>query len=180
MTAEEFGIKHSGDRVEYIDGEVREIPMPGGMHGKVCNWIAFYLTQHVLTNDLGHIFINDTFVKVPTPTDSERVYGADVCFVSYTRLAKDTPIPPGVIPACPELVIEVRSPSDTWAQIFRNLGDYLDAGVLVVVILDPDTRTASTYRSDVMNPQQIFGSTDTLVLPDVLPNFSAPVASLFL
>jgi Uma2 family endonuclease len=179
MTAEEFGIKHSGDRVEYINGEVKEIPMAGGRHGKVCNWVAFYLTQHILTNDLGHMFTNDSFVKVPTKDDSERVYGADVCFVSYARLAKDATIPVGVIPACPELVVEVRSPSDTWAQIFRKVGDYLDVGVSVVVVLDPDTQTASTYRSDIANPQQIFGPADTLALPDVLPGFSVPVAALF-
>ena len=179
MTAEEFGIKHSGDRVEYIDGQVKEVPMAGGKHGKVCNWFAFYLTGHILANDLGHVFINDTFVKVPTKDDPERVYGPDVCYVSYARLAKDAEVPRGVIPVTPELVVEVRSPSDTWGQVFRKVGDYLEVGVTVALVLDPDTRTASVYRNDPVNPQHIFGPTDTLTIPDVLPGFSVPVASLF-
>lgn len=179
MTAEEFGIKHSGDHVEYINGEVKEIPMAGPKHGKVCNWIAFYLTQHVVANDLGHVFSNDTFVKVPADDDSERVYGADVCYVSYDRLAKDAAIPAGILPATPNLVVEVRSPRDTWAYIFRKVGDYLGVGVPVVLVLDPERSTASTYRSDITNPQQIFLATDTLTLPDVLPGFSVSVAALF-
>jgi Uma2 family endonuclease len=179
MTAEEFGLKHSGDHVEYINGEVKEIPMAGSKHGKVCNWIAFHLTGHVLANGLGHVFSNDTFVKVPTKHDPERVYGADVCYVSYTRLAKGATIPAGVIPVCPDLVVEVRSPYDTWAEIFRKVGDYLDAGVPVVLVLDPERTTASTYRSDINNPQEIFRAADALTLPDVLPGFSVPVARFF-
>ena len=179
MTAEEFGIKHSGDHVEYINGEVKEVPMAGSKHGKVCNWIAFHLTQHVVTNDLGHVFINDTFVKAPAEDDPERVYFADVCFVSYDRLAKDAEIPAGILPVTPNLVVEVRSPRDTWAYIFRKVGDYLDTGVPVVLVLDPERSTASTYRSDITNPQEIFKLADALVLPDVLPGFSVSVAALF-
>ena len=153
--------------------------MAGGAHGKVCYRVATAIGQFVDAGDLGHMFINDTFVKVPTTEDPERVYGADVCFVSYSRLAKDVVVPPGVIPATPDLVIEVRSPSDTWAQIFRKVGDYLGAGVPVVLVLDPERSTASTYRSDVTNPQEIYHRDDTLTIPDILPGFSAPVARFF-
>jgi Uma2 family endonuclease len=179
MTADEFGLRYSGARVEYVNGEVEEIPMAGGMHGKVCYRAAMVIGGFVDSNALGHMFINDTFVRVPVKDDPQRVYGADVCFVSYARLARDAKVAPGVIPVCPELVIEVRSPSDTWAQVFRKVGDYLEAGVSVVVVLDPDTRTASAYRNDGTNPQQIFTAADTLTLPDVLPGFAVPVARLF-
>src|SRR5688572_22004186 len=98
MTAEEFGLKHSGDHVEDINGEVKEVPMAGSRHGQICFKSAFVLGQHVVTNNLGHLFTNDTFVKVPTKDDPERVYGADVCYVPYTRLAKDAAIPDGILP----------------------------------------------------------------------------------
>jgi len=55
--------------------------------------------------------------------------------------------------------------------------DYLRAGVSVVVILDPATRSASVYRDNVR--QETFEVDQNLVLPDVLPNFSVPVAALF-
>jgi Uma2 family endonuclease len=179
MSAEEFGLRYSGQRVEYIDGTVKEIPMPGGMHGIVVNWIAYYLTHFVITSQSGRIFSADTFMKVPTRDDPERVYGADVSYVSYSKLSREAEIPAGLLPVLPELVIEVRSPSDTWANVFTKVGDYLGAGVTAVVVLDVSTRTASVYRDSEANPQQFCNVNDTLTLPDVLPGFAVPVASLF-
>lgn len=177
LTADEFARKYDGQHVEYVNGHVREVPMAGGKHGTVCNWVAYYLTAHALANGSGRVFTNDTFVKVPQRGDSERVYGADVCFVSFARLAKDTDVPDGVIPVTPELVVEVRSPSDSWSDAVSKMLDYIRAGVSVVVILDPATRSASVYRDQVR--QEIFETEQNLVLPDVLPGFSVPVAALF-
>ncbi|MBY0456609.1 MAG: Uma2 family endonuclease [Gemmataceae bacterium] len=179
MTAEEFGLKYSGQHVEYVDGQVKEVPMPGGKHGRACYKFTLALGNFIEANDLGYVFTNDTFVKVPTRDDPDRVYGPDVCFVRYDRLAKDAEVPTGVLTVVPNLVVEVRSPSDTWGDVFSKLGDYLNAGVPVVVVIDFGTQTASAYRSDPANPQEIFRATDTLALPDVLPNFAVPVAGLF-
>lgn len=177
MTAEEFGRKHAGDHVEYIDGQVKEIPMAGSKHGKVCYKVAFALGQFVEPNDLGHIFTNDTFVRVPTKDDPERVYGPDVCFASYARLAKDAEIPAGVLPVTPELVVEVGSPSDEWSEVIGEMLDDIRAGVPAVVILDPKTRSASVFRN--RDRQDVFEADEDLTLPDVLPGFSVPVAALF-
>ncbi len=57
----------------------------------------------------------------------------------------------------PELVIEVRSPSDRWGQLFTKVGEYLAAGVLAVVVVDPNTETVSVYRD---SGQQIFTTAD--------------------
>jgi Uma2 family endonuclease len=179
MTAEEFGLKHAGDHVEYVDGQVKEVPMPGGKHGKVCYRAGVLIGNFVDVNNLGHMFTNDTFVKVPTKADPERVYGPDVCFVSYDRLPKDAEIPAGVLAVAPNLVVEVRSPFDTWAEVFVKVGEYLGVGVTAVVVIDPNTVTASVYRSDPANPQRMFGHADVLTIPEVLPGFSVPVAALF-
>ena len=180
MTAEEFGLKYDGQRVEYVNGEVKELSMPGGgKHGKVCGWVAFYLLQYALTNDSGHVFSNDTFLKTPVKEDAERVYGPDVFFVGYDRLPKDADVPVGTVTVIPQLLVEARSPFDTWGYVFGKVGAYLEAGVQVVVVVDFGTRTTSVYRNDPTNPQQIFNATDALVLPDVLPGFSVPVASFF-
>jgi Uma2 family endonuclease len=175
MTAEEFGLRYSGQHVEYINGEVKEIPMAGGRHGKVCGWAAFYLMQHAA--GLGHIFINDTFVKVPTKDDPERVYGPDIFFVSYDRLPKDADVPVGTVAVVPNLVIEVRSPTDTWTQVFGKVVDYLAIGVPVAVLIDSPTRTVSVYGEAF--GQRMFGHADILTFPEVLPGFSVPVAKFF-
>ena len=177
MTAEEFGRKHSGDRVEYIDGEVKKIPMAGSRHGKVCYRVAMAVGQFVDANDLGHIFINDTFVKVPTKGDPERVYGPDVCFISFDRLPKDADVPDGILPVTPNLVVEVRSPFDTWSNVIAKMLDYIRAGVPAVVVLDPKTESASVFRAQ--DRQDVFESHQELAVPDVLPGFAVAVARLF-
>lgn len=177
MTAEEFGLKHAGDRVEYIDGVVKEVPMAGGKHGKICYRVSEAFTRFFGTSELGHVFINDTFVKVPTKDDPTRVYGPDVCFVSYDRLPRDAEIPDGVIPVTPNLVFEVRSPTDTWTNVFEKVVDYLKAGVPVVVTIDPNTRTASVCGEPF--GQRMLNPGDTLTIPEVLPGFEVPLAALF-
>ena len=147
--------------------------MAGAKHGKVANEIAFHLTG----TRQGHVFATDTFVRVPTRSDPQRVYGADVAFVPYTLLPRDTDIPDGVIPVTPPLVVEVKSPSDTWTGVFEKVEDYLGAGIRVVVVIDPPTRSAVVHRPGA--EQQTFGPDDTLTLPDVLPGFAVPVAELF-
>lgn len=177
MTAEEFGLKYSGDHVEYVNGQVKEFPMPGGQHGYACVLVAYFLTHHVRGQRLGRVFGNDTFVKVPTPKDPERVYGPDVFFVSFDRLPQDAEVPKGIVTAIPELVFEVRSPSDSWNQVFGKVGDYLQIGVTLVVVLDEPTRTATVY-SDAFG-QRTFGPEDELTLPEVLPGFAVRVADFF-
>ncbi len=55
--------------------------------------------------------------------------------------------------------------------------DYHEAGVKVVVVLDAPLKSATLYRADA--PQEIFRSAGSPTIPDVLPGFSVPVASLF-
>jgi Uma2 family endonuclease len=176
MTAEEFGLAYAGRHVEYVNGEVREVPMPGGgRHGKVCGWVAFLLMQ--VARDLGHVFTNDTFLKVATPDDPERVYGPDVFFVSFERLARDAEVPVSTVAVVPNLVFEVRSPSDTWTSVIAKVVDYINAGVPVVVLLDPESKSASVCGNDFW--QRVYGPADTLTLPEVLPGFAVEVRKFF-
>lgn len=176
MTLDEFCEKHSGDYVEFINGQVVELPMPQNKHGKICFNIAFHLGQHIVAQDLGHITINDSFVRVSSPGDPTRVRGADICYFSYARVPKG-PFPEGLLDVSPELIFEVMSPSDLWTEVFAKVEEYLASGVLAVVVLNSDKRTASVCRPGVN--QQDFATADTLTLPDVLPGFAVPVARLF-
>jgi Uma2 family endonuclease len=176
MTPEEFGLKYAGQHVEYVNGEVKEVRMSGGgRHGKICGRVAFYLTLHA--DKLGHIFVNDTFVNIATPDDPERVYGPDVFFISFDRLAKNAEVPISTIMVVPDLVFEIRSPSDTWTAAIGKIVDYLNAGVKVAVLLDPGTQTASVCGNEFW--QRMFNAADTLTLPEVLPGFSVEVKKFF-
>lgn len=174
MTANEFTARYANVHAELVKGIVKEYPVPFPKHGVICLTIAWLLKQHVHQYDLGRVAVNDSWVK--TGSNPDTVRGADVCFFSYERWPRGA-MAEGLLAVAPDLVIEVRSPTDRWNGIFAKVSEYLSVGVRVVVVLDPATTSASVYRLDEL--QQIFHNSDELTLPDVLPGFTVVVSRLF-
>lgn len=174
MTAEEFILRYPDHNVELVKGVVKEVSMPFLQHGKICATMSYLIMDHALKNDLGHVMSNDSFVK--TRSNPDTIRGADVCYFSYERLPRGE-VPEGLLAVIPDLVVEVRSPSDTWSEIFTKLGEYLGAGVRAVIVLDAASTSASVYRPEEL--QQIFHNGDELTVPEVLPGFAVAVRRLF-
>jgi len=173
LSIEEFLARYSSvPGTELVEGVVKEPPMPSPKHGFLCLEVAWLIKNHVTQHDLGRVASNDSFVQ----TGPETVRGGDVCFWSYERLPRG-PLPEGLLPQPPDLVVEAKSPTDRWGDLFGKVGEYLNAGVRVVVVLDPVSATASVYRPEEL--QQIYHNSDELTLPDVLPGFAVPVSRLF-
>lgn len=175
MTGEEFFTKHEHDHVELVKGIVRELPMTTARHGKISNFFAHYLTAYVLQHDIGHVMGSDSNIRFMVRPDT--VYGPDVCYFSYDTMAIDAVPDTGLCNVIPNLVCEVRSPSDLWTEVFAKVYDYLTAGVEVVIVLDWPTQTASVYRPNMV--QETFHPGDTLEIPDLFPGFALPVERFF-
>ncbi len=77
----------------------------------------------------------------------------------------------------PRLAVEVLSPSDTARQITRKISDYLENGVELVWLIDPEDRTITVYHRD--RGQQRFKEGDQLSGGDILPGFTCAVADFF-
>jgi Uma2 family endonuclease len=106
----------------------------------------------------------------------DRVVGSDVSFVS----ARSLPVrksPEGYLETIPELVVEVRSKNDTVAYLERKVADYLQAGVQVVWIVDPESRTVLEHRPGAA--VKTFGAADTLLCDDLIPALRFPMDELF-
>jgi Uma2 family endonuclease len=175
ITADEFVARYGRHRMELNKGYPTVLPMPGARHGKVCATLARLLGNHVADKDLRHVLANDTFIQTSTAPDTVR--GADLCYVPYDRLPRDQ-VPDGVLQIAPDLVIEVRSPSDRWSDLIIKVGEFLKFGVRAVIVIDAPTESASVFR-DQDDWQQIFHNGDELTVPDVLPGFSVRVHQLF-
>jgi Uma2 family endonuclease len=176
MTGDEF-LARFGDEpgVELVKGRVVRYPMPGAEHGEVCGKATYWLTKHAMETDTGRVLANDTHIR--TATDPDTFRGADVCFVGYARLAKDQPTPRGPLLLAPDVVVEVRSPSDRWGDIQIKIGEYTNIGVPVVIVLDPGLDVATVFRGEEI-PQR-FHNGDEFTLPDILPGFAVPVRRFF-
>jgi Uma2 family endonuclease len=174
MTVDEFFKLHGSEsNVDLVRGAVVRYPVPGAEHGVVCTNAAVAIHQFVKANKLGRVMSNDTLIRLSADTTR----GAGVCFLSYSKRPADQRLPAGILEIVPELVVEVRSPSDLWTDAMGKMLDYIRAGVTVVVILDPKTESASVFRSGTR--QDTFEKDETLTIPDVLPGFEVPVAKFF-
>ncbi len=176
LSGDEFLRLYGDDkRVELVDGQIVRYPMPGMEHGVVCSTANYLITAFVRENHLGRVMGNDNFIL--TKTSPDRYRGADVCFVSYAKLAKDAVVPKGPLPVPPDLVIEVRSPSDRIGEMTDKAIEYIKAGVPVVIVLDPESESLAVFRAEEF-PIRMHNS-DELTLPEVLPGFSVQVKEFF-
>jgi Uma2 family endonuclease len=87
------------------------------------------------------------------------------------------PFPSGYLPVLPELVFEVRSPWDRWSDILIKVGEYLNAGIGVICVLDPEPQTIHIFYAD--RPVQVLTADQELTLPEVLGSFRVPVRRFF-
>ncbi|WP_152052529.1 Uma2 family endonuclease [Tautonia marina] len=175
ITAEQFGNRPDpGFPEELVRGRVVRMPPPNRRHGQVCGQAYFLIRHHVDAHDLGHVLSNDS--GVITERNPDTVRGADIAFYSYQRLPKG-PLPQSYGPEVPELIVEVRSPGDRWPDVLAKVTEYLNAGVVAVLVLDPEARSAQVYRVD--HAPQMLQDDDELTLPDLLGDFRVAVRCFF-
>ena len=175
MTAEQFGRRPDpGYPEELVRGKIVAMPPPNRRHGQVCSRAVGIFGAFVDEHDLGHVLSNDSGVITERGPDTVR--GADVAFYSYARLPKG-PLPASYGPEVPELVVEVRLPGDRWPKLLAKVIEYLEAGVVVVCVLDPEARTAQLF--DPEGPPRTLAAGEELTLPGVLGDFRVPVRRFF-
>ena len=174
LTAEEYFRLTTPDRpTELVRGEIVEMSPPGFLHGEVCGNVYFALRTFVEDKAIGRVVSNDA--GVITERDPDSVRGADVAYYSFQRLPKEQR-PKGYPDNPPELVFEVRSPTDRWSDVLQKTAEYLNVGVNVVVVIDPDSESPHVYFPD--QPEHILSKEDNLEFPDLLPGFSVSVAEI--
>jgi Uma2 family endonuclease len=175
LTAEEFGLlPDDGTPKELVRGRIVPMNVPAPRHGQICVQIAYLLRRFLDDHLLGQVVSNDSGVVTERGPDTVR--GADVAFYSFSRVPPG-PFPRGYLAAVPELIFEVRSPTDRWRGILAKVAEYLNAGVGVVCVLDDVGETAHVYSDD--QPVRILTADQTLTLPDVLPDFQVVVGRFF-
>ena len=75
------------------------------------------------------------------------------------------------------LAVEILSPSDKHEEIVERVREYLEAGVPLVWIVDPDFHTVLVHRPD--GEPQLYNVRQELSGEPHLPGFRIPVARIF-
>jgi Uma2 family endonuclease len=81
------------------------------------------------------------------------------------------------VPACPDFVLELRSPSDRLRDVQAKLEEYLANGARLGWLLDPRPRRLYVYRPDA--PVERLDHPDTVAGDPVLPGFVLDLRSIW-
>ncbi len=175
MTAEQFGQRPDpGYPEELVQGRVVAMSVPDPRHGYVCGRAVLVFGSFVDGRGIGRVMCNDS--GVITQRNPDTVRGADVAYYSYARIPKGT-LPKGYQPEVPELVVEVRSTHDRWGEIIEKVSEYVHAGVLFVIVLDPEPQIAHVFTAD--EAPKALSADDELILPGVFDDFRVRVGRFF-
>ncbi len=175
LTAEQYRCWPDHKRpTELVRGRVVEMHVPAPRHGYYCGNVVALLHPYAKAHRLGRVMSNDS--GVVTEREPDTVRRADVIFFSFARLPEG-PLPDGYLDAVPEVIFEVRSPTDRWSKITRKVAEYLDAGVVAVCVLDPQTEALTVYRDDEF--PRVLTAEEEFSLPGVLGGFRVLVRQFF-
>lgn len=147
-------------------GELIIIPPTGSETGQK-NWsIAGQLWAWNSRYKLGIGFDSSTGFKLPNGA----IRSPDASWIKLERWQQLTPEEKRKFaPICPDFVIELLSVNDEIEDTRKKMIEYLENGVKLGWLIDPETKTVEIYEPNksvivLNNPQ-------TLLAEDILPNF---------
>src|SRR5688572_3246813 len=174
MTAEELLRLDLRDKsTELVRGQLVVREPPSTYHGRVQSNLNVLLGGFVHAHRLGAVFGQDTGFKIASDPDTVRA--PDLAFVSRERATLISPR--GYATLAPDLVAEILSPEDRPGEVLAKVGEWLEAGVQIAWVIDPDRKVAHAYRSDgSITPIASDGWLDG---ESVLAGFSCALGELF-
>ena len=162
-----------GVKGELIRGVLHETMASGVRHGKIAMLLGAKFVTHVVPAGLGHVFGSDAGVLLETDPDTVRE--PDVAYVSAERLPLDADVD-GYCPVAPDLVAEIKSPSDSEREVDDKATMWLHFGVRMALVINPETGTIRVRQPNL--PTALLTMDDTLDCGEVLPGFSCPVREI--
>ncbi|MFN6517287.1 MAG: Uma2 family endonuclease [Nostoc sp. CreGUA01] len=148
-------------------GELIIMPPVGGESGNREADLIIDLGVWNRQTGLGYTFCSSTVFKLPNGADRS----PDAAWVQRERWEALTPEQRRKFPPiAPDFVIELRSATDDLETLRQKMQEYLDAGVKLALLINPQQQQVEIYRQgqnlEVQNlPTQLSGE-------NILPGFS--------
>lgn len=163
--------RNDGLKDDLVRGEIVTMSHPKAEHGLVQGEIYALLRNFVKPAKLGWVMGE---VGVQTEFDPDTVRGPDVFFVSIKRCPTR---PQGWFTTPPDLVVEVLSPGDRPGETRTKVREYLDAGVPLIWVVDPQSKTVMVHAGSIQGTK--LGESEPIDGGTILPGFSCVVADFF-
>ena len=152
---------------ETAKGELLIMPPVGAISG---NRESEFNADVVIWNrqtQLGKVFSSSTIFILPNGGKRS----PDVAWIANERWASlTTEEQEKFAPICPDFVIELRSRTDSLSQLQEKMQEYLDSGLRLGWLIDPQNQQVEIYRQN--QSREIVSLPTTLLGEDVLPGFT--------
>ncbi len=169
-------------QIELREGKLIIMSPSDSVSGEVGARFSMLLSTWVYTYNLGRIMDSSTGFRLPNGD----LLSPDVSFVSRERLKHN---PRTYLSVVPELIVEIKSSRDRLRELEEKIALFLDQGVQVGLLIDPDTHTVRVYRSSGLSIDAESGEAipqgttlhngDILTIPDLFPGWEIPITSLW-
>ncbi len=175
LTAEDFAaLPNRGLRLELIRGELHAIASAFADHRDVVATLTILFGQYIRQQRMGRVYGAETGFLIARNPDTVRA--PDIAFIQMSRVTPEARSPQWN-PVIPDLVAEVVSSGDRFADVADNVHMWLAAGVRLVWVVYPSKQEVVVHRAN--QPEQPLTVNDTLTSEDVVPGFTLPVKELF-
>ncbi len=149
------------------NGELIIMSPVGGETGNRESKLNFQVSLWNNKTQLGLVFSSSTVFNLPNGGNRS----PDVAWIKKERwesltLEQRQKFPP----ICPDFVIELRSPSDRLKPLQEKMQEYLDAGIRLGWLINPQDNNVEIYRPN--QSVEIFNLPVSLSGEDVLPDFN--------
>ncbi len=163
-----------GYRYELVAGELRKMAPAGWRHGDIGGRLHSLLGHYIVQHKLGKVFFAETGFLLARDPDTVRA--PDIAFIHKDHLPAQRP-EEAFWPGAPDLAVEVLSPGDTLAEVDDKVRAWLDAGTMMVWVVNPKGQNVTVYRS--ATDIKVLTENDQLDGQDVLPGFRCRVGDIF-
>jgi Uma2 family endonuclease len=155
-------------------GELIVMSPTGGETGNQNSELNLEVALWNRQKQLGKIFDSSTGFSLPQGGDRS----PDVSWITLEKWnALTTEQRRGFLPLCPDFVIELLSPSDSWKEGQCKMEEYQQNGCRLGWLLDPKHQQVAIYRQG--QPVEILKAPIALSGEDVLPGFVLDVRFLW-
>ena len=168
---EQLQAEHPEYRMELVSGQVNVMSPSGYESDEVSIELARQLANWVRPRKLGRVTGSSAGFILPN-ADTR---APDVSFVKAERLRES---PRRFAELAPDLMVEVKSPTDSLQTLREKVRSFLALGTQVGIVINPETHTVEVYRPG-NEVAEILGDGDFLQVPELLPGWSVAIADLW-
>ncbi len=167
---EKLQAEHPDYRMELVDGNIIIMSPSGYESDEVALELGAQLRNWVRPRKLGRVTGSSAGFDLP----NSNVRSPDISFVLASKLQRS---PRSYAELAPDLMVEVKSPTDTIKSLRDKIRDFLSLGTKVGILVNPEKHTVEIYRPD--EDVIALGDGDVLSVPDLLPGWEVAIADLW-